>query len=71
MNDQPRIARLGGRKFLACLAALLGMHVALACSLITALIYRDLMIGIVGAYILGNVVQKATAKAPADPAKPS
>lgn len=70
-TDATLIARLGGRKFLACIASLIGVHVVLACGLITAIIYRDLMLGIAAAYITGNVLQKATAKAPVDSTKAS
>lgn len=69
MTDPTLLARLGGRKFLICAASLIGVHIALATSLITATIYRDLMLGIAAVYIAGNVTQKATAKTPTDGAQ--
>lgn len=66
MPDSSLIFRLGGRKFLICAVSLLGVNAALVFGLISATIYRDLMLGIAAVYIAGNVTQKATAKTPAD-----
>lgn len=58
-------SRFLSRKFLLALAALLSACALLALDCITAMIWRDVVLGTVGAYITGNVVQKATSKEPA------
>lgn len=59
------MSRLLSRKFLLALATLLIASWLLALGMVTALIWRDVVIATVGAYIAGNVVQKATSKEPA------
>ena len=54
--------RFTSRKFLLALATLLIASGLLALGMVTALIWRDVVIATVGAYIAGNVVQKATSK---------
>lgn len=54
-------ATLGGRKFIATLLALIAEHHALFEKLITSGDYKVLVMGTVGAYITGNVVQKRVA----------
>lgn len=56
------MTRYASRKFLLALATLLIASGLLAFGLVTALIWRDVVIATVGAYIAGNVAQKATAK---------
>ena len=54
--------RFTSRKFLLALATLLIASGLLALGMVTALIWRDVVIATVGAYIAGNVAQKATSK---------
>jgi hypothetical protein len=54
--------RASSRKFIAAMAVLAAATTALAFDLITALIWRDVVLGTVGIYITGNVAQKALAK---------
>jgi hypothetical protein len=56
------LQRAGGRKFVLCLIVTLFSAMLLVNGYITALIFRDLMMGITGGYILGNVGQKALTK---------
>jgi len=56
------VTRYGSRKFLLALARLLVASGLLAMGMVTAIIWRDVVIATVGAYIAGNVAQKATAK---------
>lgn len=51
-------ANLGGRKFIASVLALVAEHHALFEKLITSGDYKVLVLGTVGAYITGNVIQK-------------
>ncbi len=60
MNDFTQ--RATSRKFLAAMAVLAAATAALWCDLMTALIWRDVVLGTVGLYITGNVAQKAVAK---------
>ena len=58
------MTRFTSRKFLLALAALMIASGLLAFGMVTALIWRDVVIATVGAYIAGNVTQKATSKEP-------
>lgn len=51
------------RKFLLSMATLASNHYLVANTFIADGVYSAVMIATVGAYIAGNVVQKATAKA--------
>ena len=51
------------RKFLVATMALISNHYLVANTFIADGVYSAVMIATVGAYITGNVVQKATAKA--------
>lgn len=53
------MTRYGSRKFLAALAALGCASWALAQSLLDGGDYKAIVLGTVGAYIVGNVAQKA------------
>ena len=58
------MTRFTSRKFLLALATLLIASGLLALGMVPALIWRDVVIATVGAYIAGNVAQKATSKEP-------
>ena len=59
------MTRFTSRKWLLALATLLIASGLLALGMVPALIWRDVVIATVGAYIAGNVAQKATSKEPA------
>ena len=54
-------AGMGGRKFIAAVLALAAEHHALFEKLISGGEYKVLVLGTVGAYIAGNVIQKRAA----------
>ena len=54
--------KVGGRKFVAAMSALLVSALALWFDHLTALLYRDIVLGTVGVYVAGNVAQKVLAK---------
>lgn len=54
--------KYGSRKFLLALATLLIASVLVVTGDITALIWRDVVIAICGAYMAANVTQKALVK---------
>ena len=56
------MSRFSSRKFLLAVATMLVSSGLLSLDMITALIWRDVVIATVGAYIAGNVAQKATSK---------
>lgn len=56
------VKRASSRKFIAAMAVLAAASAALAYDLMTALIWRDVVLGTVGLYIAGNVAQKAVTK---------
>ena len=58
-------ARLTSRKFLLALAALSAASLLLWCGHIEPLVWRDVVIATVGAYITANVTQRVMTKAPA------
>ncbi len=53
---------VGGRKFIAAMAALVAATAALYLDLIAGITFRDIVLGTIGVYVTGNVAQKATAK---------
>lgn len=56
------LQRASSRKFIAAMSVLAAATAALWFELITALIWRDVVLGTVGLYITGNVAQKAVTK---------
>ena len=56
------VKRASSRKFIAAMAVLIAATSALWFDHMTALIWRDVVLGTVGIYIAGNVAQKAVAK---------
>lgn len=56
------MTRYGSRKFLLALATLIMASVLVVTGDITALIWRDVVIAICGAYMTANVVQRAATK---------
>lgn len=60
MKDLLQLA--GGRKFIACMSALIAATAVLYSDLITGLIYRDIVLGTIGVFVAGNVAQKALVK---------
>ena len=54
--------RYGSRKFLLAAAALGSATWLVAAGAITPVVYQYVVLGTVGAYIAGNVAQKATVK---------
>lgn len=56
--------RYASRKFILAFLTLVAACGALYLDLISMTIWRDVVLGTVGAYIAGNVAQKATAKEP-------
>ena len=53
------LKRASSRKFIAAMAVLLSATLALWFDHLTAIIWRDVVLGTVGLYIAGNVAQKA------------
>jgi hypothetical protein len=62
-TDSKWYSALLSRKFLLSVMTLLSNHYLVANQFIADGVYSAVMIATVGAYIAGNVVQKATAKA--------
>jgi len=62
-SDAKWYSALLSRKFLLSMATLASNHYLVANTFIADGVYSAVMIATVGAYIAGNVVQKATAKA--------
>jgi hypothetical protein len=56
--------RLTSRKFILAVGSLISAHWLTAAGHIADGVYSAVVIATVGAYIAGNVVQKATAKGP-------
>lgn len=56
------LPRLGGRKFVAAMSALAAATLALWFDHLSALLYRDIVLGTVGTYVAGNVAQRVLAK---------
>ena len=54
-----KMERYKSRKFIAALLALASVHWALVEKLIEAGDYKTVLLGTIGAYIIGNVAQKA------------
>lgn len=54
--------KVGGRKFVAAMSALLVSALALWFDHLTALLYRDIVLGTVGVYVAGNVAQRVLSK---------
>lgn len=50
--------RAGGRRFILCAMTLLFVALLMLLDKITESIFRDVVIGVIGAYILGNTSQK-------------
>lgn len=55
--------RFSSRKFILATLTLLAATGMLWLDHLTAILWRDVVLGTVGVYIAGNVAQKATAKA--------
>lgn len=53
-----------GRKFISWLIAVAINTVVLACHLITADIFRDIMLGVTTVFVIGNVASKYTPQKP-------
>lgn len=54
--------RVGGRKFVAAMSALLAATLALWFDHIEGLTYRDIVLGTIGVFVTGNVAQKVFAR---------
>lgn len=52
------MSRYGSRKFILALLSLVSASWLVACGAITPDVYRYVVLGTVGAYITGNVLQK-------------
>ena len=61
------ISNLGGRKFLLALFTLLSATVLVSLGYISDGVYSAVTIATCGAYITGNVAQKATSRPPVAP----
>lgn len=62
------IERIGGRKFVLAALSLLSAHLLAWQGLIADGVYSAVVIATVGAYMAGNVGNKAVSKPPAGPA---